>query len=193
MIDTNQSNDGRLSFNFGADLHQTQRINDFGFDQGIDLFHSSTNHWANPATSLIHNSKSELQEGLPHSVFAENQNAETNCFPVKSGISYVETGIETDHFTESTFMDNLVHPVGSETVTDREQEIGDQSSANSEFSNTPLNSNNLGESSRLHRISSPSSIYSTELSACDKTHEPESITELSHVAQYDSCFGVVSH
>lgn len=193
LLNTSQDNDENLSFDFNTQTHQIQEVKDLGFIWGIDRFDPIINPWASAAASLSHHPESGPQEWLQHSAFAQTQSPETTFFPANIDNSVVETGIKTGIPTEWTCMENQVPLVDPGTFTNTEIESRHHGPTTSEFSTAALDSSNLGQSSRLRGVSTPSSIHLTELSACDEMHHLEPIIDLPEIPQYDACFGVVSH
>lgn len=192
-MDTSQCNGQSLSLDSTTYVQQIQQGDDFEDDWGIDHFNMTTHNWANPAASLSFHSGSGPQGWLQHSAFVQYQSAETSCFPVNFENAQAETCIKAGTSTEQTCLENQVHPVDSGMVPNIKVEIGDQSSTTSDSIDMALDSSNLREPSTLRGVSSPSSICSSDINLGDKALGTESITELPHNCQYDTCFGVVSH
>jgi hypothetical protein len=194
VTNMSQHNDDEyLLFPLNPHDYQIQQVNNLGVSCGTDLCDSNTDLWANSAASLSHHPNSSPQEWLQYLTPVQSQNIEMSCFPANVENSTVETGIKTGLSTEWSCMDNEVNLLESESTMNVEMETTCPTPGASESSITAMNSGKPGRPLKPHGVSSLSSNLLTELTACDKVSDSESIIELSAVPQYDACFGVVSH
>jgi hypothetical protein len=185
--------DEYLLFSLNPHDYQIQQVNDLDVSCGTDLCDSNTDLWANSTASLSHHPDSSPQERLQYLTPVQSQNIEMTCFPANVENGEVETGIKTEFSTEWPYMNNEVDFLESESTTNLEMEIKCPTPGTSESSIAAMDSGKPGRPLKPHGVSSLFSNLLTELNACDKVSDSESIIELSAVPQYDACFGVVSH